>query len=142
MSRLLVVFSVMLVNRASHKHIFLQPFGSWGFTNTSACQPCCSLGYHTQISPSTILVTHQSLNHVGGVFGCGEGAVYLTSYWGVQLILAFSWARLAILVAGKDRGECFYFFCFFTFISVLSSLALSFISSTISSILFLPFSGR
>ena len=46
---------------------------------------------------------------------------------GIQLILAYSWARPAILVAGKDRGECFYFFCFiFTFILVpLSSLSLS-----------------
>ena len=62
---------------------------------------------------------------------------------GVQLILANSWARPAILVAGKGRGGCFYFFCFFTFIPVpLSSLLLSFISSTISSISFLPFSGR
>ena len=62
---------------------------------------------------------------------------------GVQLILAFSWVRLAFLVAGKGRGECFYFFCFFHFIPVpLSSLSLSFISSTISSISFLPFSGR
>ena len=41
------------------------------------------------------------------------------------------------------EGECFYFFCFFTFTPVpLSSLSLSFISSTISSISFLPFSGR
>ena len=38
---------------------------------------------------------------------------------------------------------CFYFFCFFTFIPVpLSSLSLSFISSAISSVSFLPFSGR
>ena len=59
---------------------------------------------------------------------------------GVQLILAYIWARPAILVAGKGRGDCFYFFCFFTFIPVpLSSLSLSFISSTIS---FLSFSGR
>ena len=42
---------------------------------------------------------------------------------GVQLILAYSWARLAILVAGTGRGECFYFFCLFPFIPVpLSSL--------------------
>ena len=55
----------------------------------------------------------------------------------VQLILAYSWARPAILVVGK--GECFYFFCFFTFIFVpLSSLSLSFFS-TVS---FLAFSGR
>ena len=64
-------------------------------------------------------------------------------HWGFQLILAYSWARPAILVAGKGRGGMFYFFCFFTFIPVpLSSLSLSFISCTISSISFLPFSGR
>ena len=33
---------------------------------------------------------------------------------GVQLILAYSWARPAILVAGKGR-EVIYFFCFFTY---------------------------
>ena len=53
-------------------------------------------------------------------------------------ILAYSWARLAILVGGKGRGECFYFCYFFPFIPVpLSSLPFSFISSTIS---FLPVS--
>ena len=40
----------------------------------------------------------------------------------------------------RVEGECFYFFCFFTFTPVsLSSLSLSFISTTISSF---PFSGR
>ena len=79
-----------------------------------------------------ILLRHTCWSVFLGVIGCG----------GVQLILAYSWARLAILVAGKGRGECFYFFCFyspfvffFPFIAVpLSSLSLSFISSTISSI--------
>ena len=62
---------------------------------------------------------------------------------GVHMILAYSWARFAILVASKGKGECFYSFCFSPFISVpLSSLSLSFISSNISSISFLPFSGR
>ena len=58
-------------------------------------------------------------------------------HWGVQLILAYSWARPAILVAGKGKGGD-------VFISSvpLSSLSLSFISSTISSISFLPFFGR
>ena len=37
---------------------------------------------------------------------------------GVQLILAYSWARLAIHIAGKGRGECFYFFGFIPFIPV------------------------
>ena len=62
---------------------------------------------------------------------------------GVQLIFAYSWARPAILAAGKSRGGCLYFFCFFTFIHYpLSPLSLSFISSTISSFSLLPFSGR
>ena len=82
----------------------------------------------------------------GGWSG-GAKVLCILHHWGVQLILAYSWARSAILVVGKDRGECFYFFCFFTFIPVLlSSLSLSFISSTLSSTLssisFLPFSGR
>ena len=72
----------------------------------------------------------------------GGGWVWRVScHRGVQLILAYSWARPAILVAGKS--VFFYFFCFFTFIPIpLSSLSLSLISSTISSISLLPFSGR
>ena len=68
----------------------------------------------------------------------------ILSHRGVQLILVYSWARPAILLAGKGRGgECFYFFYFFTFIPIpLFSLSLSFISSTITSISFLHFSGR
>ena len=58
----------------------------------------------------------------------------------VQLILAYSWVRLVILVAGKDRVDCFYFYCFFPFIPVpLSSLSLFFFSCIISSISFLSF---
>ena len=45
-----------------------------------------------------------------------EGVLYLMS-WGIHLILAYNWARPAILVACK--GVCFYFFCFFTFILAL-----------------------
>ena len=53
---------------------------------------------------------------------------------GVQLILTSRWARPAILVAGKGRGERFYFVWFFTFIPVpLSSL--SSLSSPLLSIL-------
>ena len=57
--------------------------------------------------------------------------ILIRSTWWVlqmstQLILAYSWARPAILVAGKGRGGCFYFFFFFTFIPVpLSFLSLS-----------------
>ena len=62
---------------------------------------------------------------------------------GVQLIFAYSLAWPAILVAGKGRGQMFLTLLFLYFhFSSLSSLSLSFISSTISSISFLPFSGR
>ena len=56
---------------------------------------------------------------------------------GVQMRLTYSWTRPVILVAGKGWGECSCFFCFFTFIPV-PSLSLSFNSSTVSSISFLP----
>ena len=72
---------------------------------------------------------------------CGEGVVYL-SHRGVQLILAYSWARLAILVAGKGRGEYFISSVSTSIPVPLSSLSLSFISPTIYSISFLPLSGR
>ena len=50
-------------------------------------------------------------------------------HWGIQLILAYSWARLAILVAGLGRGGMFYsiyslsfLFLFFPYPSLSSSL--------------------
>ena len=59
---------------------------------------------------------------------------------GVQLILAYSWARPAILVAGKGRGGMFLFLLFLYFYSsTLLSLSLSFISTTIPLNLLSPF---
>ena len=46
-------------------------------------------------------------------------------YRGVQLILAYSRARPAILAAGKGRGGMFCFFCFFTFIHFPLSFSFS-----------------
>ena len=93
-------------------------------------------------------------------------AVYVLASPGVQLVLTYSWTRPAVLVAGKGSGwGCFCFFCvfffffffccccFFVFLffvvffvvvvfSLLSPLSLFFITSTISSISLLPFSGR
>ena len=78
-------------------------------------------------------------NYLGMVGWC-EGAVYLTSPGRPTDIGLQLGKGPAILVVGRVEGECFYFFCFFTFIPVpLSSLSLSFISSTLSSISFLPF---
>ena len=76
------------------------------------------------------------------VVGHCEGVVYRTTP-GRPTDIGLQLGKACFLVAGKGRGACFYFLCFFTFIPVfLSSLSLSFISSTISSISFLPFSGR
>ena len=62
---------------------------------------------------------------------------------GRQTDTGLVWLGLLSLLLVRVEGECFYFFCFFTVIPIpLSSLFLSFISSTISSISFLPFSGR
>ena len=44
-------------------------------------------------------------------WGClGVAVSGILRHQGVQLILAVSWARPAILVAGKGRGESFHFF--------------------------------
>ena len=56
----------------------------------------------------------------GGGGGGFEGVVYLAHYQGIQLILAYSWARPAILVAGKGRGEMFLFLLFLHFHSCSS----------------------
>ena len=41
-------------------------------------------------------------------------------HWGVQLILAYSWARPAILVVGKGIGGMFLFLLFLHFLSCSS----------------------
>ena len=75
--------------------------------------------------------------------GGWSGGAKVLRHRGVRLILACSWTRPTVLVAGKNREGLFLFLLFLQFISVpLSSLFLSFISSTISSISLLPFSGR
>ena len=79
-----------------------------------------------------------------GVVGSDEGVVYLTSP-GRPTILAYSWARPAILVAGKGRGgggggeDFFYFFCFLIFFSFFLFLFLP-CPSLSSPLLSLPFS--
>ena len=77
-----------------------------------------------------------------GVVGWCEGVVYLTSL-GFQLILAYSWARPAILVAGKGRGGMFLFLLFLHFHSYSSFFPVSlFYLLYCLFYLFSPFSGR
>ena len=73
----------------------------------------------------------------GGVVSGGAKVSCILRHRGVLLILAYRWARPAILVAGKGRGGMFSLLLFLHFHSC-SSLFLSFISS----ISFLPFPGR
>ena len=51
--------------------------------------------------------------------------LYILRHRGVQLILAYCWARPAILAAGKGEGGMFLFLLFLTFIHFLSLLSLS-----------------
>ena len=48
----------------------------------------------------------------GGGWSGGAKVSCILGHWGVQLILAYSWARPAILVAGKGRGGMFLFLHF------------------------------
>ena len=88
------------------------------------------------------ILHHRGVQLILGVVGWCEGAVYLTSL-GRQLILAYSWARPAILVVGKDRGGMFLFLLFLHFHSCSSffpvplfHLLYSLFSPTLSSISF------
>ena len=49
-----------------------------------------------------------------------EKVLCILHHWGVQLILAYSWARPAILVVGKGRGGMFLFLLFLHFHSCSS----------------------
>ena len=75
----------------------------------------------------------------------GEAKVScILHHWVVQLILVYSWTRPAILVAGKGREGMFLFHLFLHFhsFSSFSPVPYYFISSTISSVSLLSFSGR
>ena len=52
--------------------------------------------------------------------GQPEAELCILHHWGVQLILAYSWARPAILVVGKGRGGMFLFLLFLHFQSCSS----------------------
>ena len=50
----------------------------------------------------------------------GAKVLCILHHWGVQLILAYSWARPAILVVGKNRRGMFLFLLFLHFHSCSS----------------------
>ena len=59
-------------------------------------------------------------NHVDRGWSGGAKVLCILHHRGVQLILAYSWARPAILVAGKGRGGMFLFLLFLHFHSCSS----------------------
>ena len=59
---------------------------------------------------------------------------YILRHRGVQLILVYSWAWPAILVAGKGRGEMFLFLLILHFHSCSSFFSVSFLSSLLLSL--------
>ena len=93
---------------------------------------------------------HVSYMHIDSVMWGWLGKAKLLCilcHWGVQLILAYSWARPAILAAGMGRGGMFLFLLFLHFHSFSSfSLVLLFhlhyYLFYLSSISLLPFSER
>ena len=78
----------------------------------------------TPRSPSRLffLADHLNLSVSDHTLGWSGGAKVLCilHHWDVQLILAYSWARPAILVVGKGRGGIFLFLLFLHFHSCSS----------------------
>ena len=96
----------------------------------------CKAFFSRKIWDNTV---NSALRTTWGWLGVAK-VLCILCHWVIQLILAYSWARPAFLVAGKGGGGVFLFLLFLHFHSCsLSSLSLSFISSTIS---FISFSGR
>ena len=84
--------------------------GNWSVSRLFA-QACLSqyLGIYN---------TNKVCCHLG--WSGGAKVLCILHHWGVQLILAYSWARPAILVVGKGRGGMFLFLLFLHFHSCSS----------------------
>ena len=78
----------------------------------------------------------------GGGWGWWLRQRCILSHRGIQLRLADSWARQAILVAGEGRGGMFLFLLFLYFHSFSSFSPVPLFHLLYSSISLLPFSGR
>ena len=74
------------------------------------------IGYLPITTPHKIL--YQSFYNFAHVFSGWSGGAEVSCilrHWGIQLILAYIWARPAILIAGKGRGGMFLFLLFLHF---------------------------
>ena len=68
---------------------------------------------------ATRLLLHISIIAIWGWLGEGKVS-WILCHLGAQLILAYSWARPAVLAAGMGRGRMFLFFLFHHFLSFSS----------------------
>ena len=80
---------------------------------------------HKGLTGKVILIRNQILCFEqqiwkGREWSGGAKVLCILHHWGVQLILAYSWARPAILVVGKGRGGMFLFLLFLHFHSCSS----------------------
>ena len=78
----------------------------------------CTPMFRTKWRMHTLQTQIRNFTAYLGVVGCGEGVVYLASPG--RPILAYSWARLAIFVAGMGKGGVFLFLLFLPFHSCSS----------------------
>ena len=84
--------------------------------------------------PSFIKMKYVAIAILQWGWSGGAKVLCILHHWGVQLILAYSWARPAILVVGKGRGGMFLFLLFLHFHSC-SSFFLVPLSSPLLSLL-------
>ena len=77
------------------------------------------MGYFSSLRNALNAVIEFFILNVLGWSG-GAKVLCILHHWGVQLILAYSWARPAILVVGKGRGGMFLFLLFLHFHSCSS----------------------
>ena len=75
---------------------------------------------HHQVQWATCSAGHWGSGPHSDRWSGGAKVLCILHHWGVQLILAYSWARPAILVVGKGRGGMFLFLLFLHFHSCSS----------------------
>ena len=76
---------------------------------------------NSEVQPFPLPVLPHPDIPLGGLgWSGGANVSCILCHWGVQLILAYSWARPAILVAGKGREVMFLFLLFLHFHSCFS----------------------
>ena len=88
--------------------------------------------FNAVILSCPLMARRAVVNFVGEVGWSSGAKVYILHHQGVQLILASSWARPAIIIAGKGRGGMFLFLLFLHFRSCSSSLFLALSSLLLS----------